>query len=98
MTTTRDELRFDAEAHLEYGGGGDELAHGVLALLDQLDAAEHAARLAHDRAYKADLSREDEKRRADQAEARIKAVQDVLDRHDDGARIPAHRIRRALEG
>ena len=45
----RDELREAAEAHLRYGGGGDDLANGVLALLNQLD----------------------------QAEARIKAVQDV---------------------
>src|SRR5699024_6879227 len=33
------------------------------------EEAEVAARWAHDRAYKADLSWEDEKRRADQAEA-----------------------------
>lgn len=37
---TRDQLREAAEGHLRYGGGGDDLAHGVLALLDQLAQAE----------------------------------------------------------
>ena len=36
--------------------------------------------------------------RALAAEARVKAVEDVLDKHDHGARIPARRIRRALDG
>ena len=37
---TRDQLREAAEGHLRFGGGGDDLANGVLALLDQLDQAE----------------------------------------------------------
>ena len=37
---TRDQLREAAEGHLRFGGGGDDLANGVLALLDALDQAE----------------------------------------------------------
>lgn len=62
--------------------------------------AERAARLAHARAHNADLAREDEKRRADQAETCIQAVRDAL----DGYGKPTDRIgglpdaiRRALE-
>ena len=51
-------------------------------LLDQLDQAGRAARLALARAHNADLAWEDEKRRADQAEARMQAVRDVLDKAD----------------
>ena len=38
-----EEARFGAEAHLRYGGGGDDLAENVLALLDALAATEARA-------------------------------------------------------
>src|SRR5699024_10293493 len=90
--------------------------------------AEAAARRAHDRAYKADLAWEDEKRRADQAEAsrdgwrqtaldergaaldaleqikvrdaRIKAVQDLIDQVKRAAAKAAwdEAIEEALDG
>lgn len=36
----RDDLREAAEAHLRFGGGGDDLAEGVLDLLAALEHAE----------------------------------------------------------
>ena len=52
-----------AEARAEVRG------RAVAIYRKRAEEAEVAARWAHDRAYKADLSWEDEKRRADQAEA-----------------------------
>ena len=71
----------------------------VLALLDQLDQAE--ARIeAWEKQYDHDLAQAD--LIADQAEARIKAVQGVLDQHEsilgDNLGVPVDRIRRALDG
>src|SRR5699024_7481707 len=89
---------------------------------------EAAARRAHDRAYKADLAWEDEKRRADQAEAerdgwrqtaldergaaldaleqikvrdaRIKAVQDLIDQADTAGdwTVTCSRLQWAIDG
>lgn len=89
----RDDLRDAAEGHLRYGGGGDDLANGVLALLDALDRQEKitTALRAEARVMRgriSDLAQEarDEREAALDALAqlklrdeRIKAVEDVLD-------------------
>ena len=44
----REELRDAAEGHLRYGGGGDDLANGVLALLAALEQAEARIKAVED--------------------------------------------------
>ena len=123
----REELRDAAEGHLRFGGGGDDLANGVLALLDALDQAEDWAdenahplimrqgeiltgvALAlngptppltswshHDLAEKATAMTA----ALATAEARLKAVQALVDHADrDGdAHITASRVQWAIDG
>ena len=89
----RDELREDAEAHLRYGGGGDDLANGVLALLDQLDQQEAELDSWMTRAYEAEG-------KLWKAEARIKAVQHLIDQADEMGEwaITCTRLQWAIDG
>ena len=104
-----EEARFGAEAHLRYGGGGDDLAENVLALLDALTAAGHRATRAEAQSAIRGRAVVMYRERAREAEARIKAVQDVLELHGPAHDEPGHGeadcgpqiiadTRRALEG
>lgn len=94
--TTRDQLRSAAESALACGTFDGEVMGAVAPLLDQLTRAE-----AQSEVRRLDLTYWRE--RAQEFEARIKAVQDVLDNPIhladwDEPLVPAETIRRALEG
>lgn len=96
---TRDQLREAAEGHLRFGGGGDDLANGTLALLDQLDAAERRIRDLTQEVRDERGAARDQMEQVSIRDARIKAVEDVIDQWQvDGYDALRRRIRRALEG
>ena len=110
-----DELRRNAEAPMdrfdrlsgmggfpEYGEDERPFPDEVLKLLALLAAAEQRATRAEAQSAIRGRAVVVYRERAREAEARIKAVEDVLDKHETifGADtlVPADRIRRALEG
>lgn len=110
-----DELRRNAEAPMdrfdrlrgmggfpEYGEDERPSPDEMLKVLDLLAAAEQRATRAEAQSAIRGRAVVVYRERAREAEARIKAVEDVLDKHETifGADtlVPADRIRRALEG
>ena len=92
----RDRLRASAESALVCGTFDAEVISAVPQLLDQLDQAEAELDSWMARAYEAEG-------KLWKAEARIKAVQDVLDNPIhladwDDPLVPATLVRRALDG
>ena len=90
-----DQLRAVAD-HAEQVNSAVYLApRSLRSLLDQIDQAEAELDSWMTRAYEAEG-------KLWKAEARIKAVQDVLDQHEsilgDNLGVPVDRIRRALDG
>lgn len=96
----RDALRDAAEGQLRYGGGGDDLANGVLALLDALDQAEADNEKRGDLVLQALAVSDTWQKHAREAEARIKAVRELAFQEDEyGDWVFAREaVLRALDG
>ena len=86
----------------EYGEDERPFPDEVLKLLDLLATAEHRATRAEAQSAVRGRAVVMYRERAREAEARIKAVEDVLSKHEsivgDSRGVPVERIRRALDG
>lgn len=102
---TRDQLREAAEGHLRFGGGGDDLANGVLALLDALDQAEadrdwnlRSSRLSKEERIKANARADQAEFERDHARAQVDRVRELLTKWVDEYGDPVYRGNGWAEG